>query len=209
MVARQRSPDELPFSQNGAYPRRAFLATPGCQPPGRRADIFPCCLNQSRPAAQRTTSSRWRQFHEGGIFGRRAIASQAAPAGVRPTEAFFRAGLLHAAGVTPRRRAYHNAWQPGVKGGRWTNRGGRGRAGTTFAMGFESRSRVPGGAARKGSGEAAGGCIEGAEGGAGQRERTLGVRAGPSRRLGGTGSGASLRREQECPRTGRGAALRC
>jgi hypothetical protein len=26
----------------------------------------------------------------------------------------FAPGLLHAAGVTPRRRAYHNAWQPGV-----------------------------------------------------------------------------------------------
>lgn len=108
----------------------------------------------------------------------------------------------------PRRRRYHSAWQPGVKGGRWTSRGGPGRAGTTLAMGFESRCCVRGGRDSRGRTEAAR-CGGRAERCAGTWEPVGRTRAGSNRVLGGARTRASPLGGQTWPMTGRGSAARC
>jgi hypothetical protein len=99
--------------------------------------------------------------------------------------------------------------RPGVKGGRWTNRGQLGSAGTTFAMGFESRRQGAGGRHRTRRGAVAGWCGGCAQVCAGQAERASRGRSGLDRVPETAAGPAGLRRGQRSPMTGRGSASGC
>lgn len=69
-----------------------------------------------------------------------------------------------------------------MKGGRWANRGGQGRAGTTLARGFEWRSWLPR-ADRRGCRETTGGAARVLERDEGERVPVWRVRAGLDREV--------------------------
>jgi len=99
--------------------------------------------------------------------------------------------------------------RPGVKGGRWTNRGRLGSAGTTFAMGFESRRQLRGGSHQAGRKAVAGrceGCVR-VWAGPEEQARRAGSRADRVREA--AARSARRRRGQGSPLTGRGSASRC